>query len=124
MVDIGALLPVASIGGLFAILLNAVVAWIVLMIIDKIVAGNLDVKRTFIMALVALFVAPIVVGFLALPLIISVYVIPLIVWIVLGEVLLKATAMQKLKVVIIAYVVYIILNFIGVAGILAGFLPF
>lgn len=124
MVDIGALLPVASIGGLFAILINAVVAWIVLMIIDKIVAGNLDVKRTFIMALVALFIVPIVVGFLALPGLVSIYVVPLIVWIALGEVLLKASAMQKLKVVIIAFVVYIILNFVGVPGMLAGFLPF
>jgi hypothetical protein len=124
MVDVAALLPIGSIAGFLAILVNAIVAWIVLMVVDKVISGNLDMKRSFIMALVALFIVPIAVGFAGLPGIISIYVIPLVVWIILGELLLKATMVQKLKIVVIAFVVYVILNMVGVPGILSTFLPF
>ncbi len=114
-----AILP-TSFGSILGLLINTLVAFIAIVVSNGVIAHNIDIKHSFIMAIVALFVAPIIVAFLSLGVYLSLFIIPLIVWIILGEVLLSADKMTKLKVVIIAFVVYTILNFVGLPSIVAG----
>ena len=114
MVDFLSYVPL-SVGGMIALLVNMLIAFIALVIADKIVAHNVDAKRLLILAFVALFVTPIVAAIvlssLALPALVSAYVLPFVVWLALGEVLIKEADMKtKLKVVLLAFVVWIILS--------------
>ena len=114
VVDILSFVPL-SVGGVIALLLNSVIAFIALVIADKVIAHNVDVKHLFIMSIVALFVTPIigglVLGYLAIPTVVSSYLLPLVVWIALGEVLIKEADMKtKLKVVIVGFIAYIVLS--------------
>ena len=121
-------------GYIISLLISSLVAFIAIVIADKLIANNFEAKHSFIMAIVALFATPIVIGFilgmLALPLfvvagveVISGLLLPLVVWIALGELLLESDRMTKLKVVIIAFVVYLILS-IFLTPVLLGILPF
>ena len=109
-VDIAIGLPM-SVGGIVATFVSAIIAFIAITIADKFIGHNFEPKRTFIMALIALFVAPVISTFAfgigALPAYVSLYLIPLVLWIALGEALLKAEGMKtKLEVAIIAFIVY------------------
>lgn len=121
-------------GYIISLLISSLVAFIAIVIADKLIAHNFEAKHSFIMAIVALFATPIVIGFilgmLALPLfvvagveVISGLLLPLVVWIALGELLLESDRMTKLKVVIIAFVVYLVLS-IFLTPVLLGILPF
>jgi hypothetical protein len=123
-----------SIGYVFSLLVSAVVAFIAIIVSNKVIAHNIEAKHSFIMAIVALFITPIVLGFafsaLALPVlvvagveIISGFLLPLIVWIVLGQLLLEADRTTKIKVVIIAFVVYLILS-VFLTPVIFGLIPF
>ncbi len=117
-----------SLAGIIGTLISAIIVWIILIIVNKIIAHNVGAKRAFILAFVALFITPIAASFIAtavaLPALVAIYVIPLIVWIILGEALLKGgTVKQKLKVIVVAFVVYIILTMIGVQSMIAQFMP-
>jgi len=114
MVDLLSLVPL-SVGGVVAVLVNTVIAFVALVIADKLIAHNIDAKRLFIIAFVALFLTPIVgallLSSLALPAVVSGYLFPFIVWLILGELLIKEADMKtKLKVVVVAFVVWIILS--------------
>ena len=114
MVDLLNLVPF-SVAGIVALLVNTVIAFIALVIADKLIAHNIDAKRLFIIAFVALFLTPIVgallLSSLALPAVVSGYLFPFIVWLILGELLIKEADMKtKLKVVVVAFVVWIILS--------------
>lgn len=127
MVDILNLVPLSA-GGVIALLINAVIAFLALVIADKLIAHNVNAKRLFIISLVALFLTPIVAGialsYAALPSLVAAYVLPLIVWLVLGELLIKEADMKtKLKVVVVAFAVYIILS-IFLAPVIFSALPF
>ena len=114
MVDLLSYVPL-SVGGMIALLVNMLIAFIALVIADKLVAHNVDAKRLLILAFVALFITPIVAALalnsLALPAFVSGYIIPFLVWLALGEVLIKEADMKtKLKVVVVGFVAYIILS--------------
>lgn len=114
MVDLLSFVPL-SIGGVIALLLNTVIAFIALVIADKVIAHSIDAKRLFIMAFLALFITPIIFAVLlsglSLPAMVSAYVLPFLVWLALGEVLIKDSDMKtKLKVVVVAFVVWILLS--------------
>ena len=122
-----------SVGYIITLLISSIVAFIAILIVDKVVGGNFEPKHAFIMAIVALFISPIVLGFifssLSLPTmvvgtidIISGFILPLLIWITLGEALLSADKMAKLKVTVIAFVVYLILS-IFVTPMIFGLLP-
>jgi len=49
-----------SLGGIIATFVNALIAFVAITIADKFIGHNFEPKRTFIMAVVALFLAPIV----------------------------------------------------------------
>jgi hypothetical protein len=117
-----------SISYIIATFISAIIAFIVIVISDKIIAHNIDIKHSFIMAIIALFVGPIVGALIvtyanvAIPFFSSI-ILPLILWIILGEVLLKEGGMiTKLKVIIIAFVVFEILE-LYVFPMVWGFVP-
>lgn len=127
MVDLLSFVPL-SVGGVIALLVNTLIAFLALVIADKIIAHNVDAKRLFILAFIALFVTPIVGSLIfsaiALPSAVSAYVLPLIVWIVLGELLIKEADMKtKLKVVVVAFIVWIVLSIV-LAPTVFSLLPF
>ncbi len=126
MIDITTALPLSA-GGIIATFIDAIIAFAVIVIVDKFIGHNFEPKRTFAMAIVALFVAPIIsvalIGSTALPGFVSVYVVPLVLWIVLGELLLRGESMKtKLEVTIIAFIVYSVLRIV-LAPTIAGLLP-
>jgi hypothetical protein len=104
-----------SIGGIIATLVSAIVAFIAIIIADELIAHNIEIKHSLIMAIVAMFIVPIISLFalsyvnLDIPYI-GTFIIPLIIWIILGEILLKADFMAKLKVIVIAFIVFEILE--------------
>jgi len=121
-----------SIGGVISLLINALLVFIVLVVVNKIIEHEMEAKHSLIMAFLALFLAPLAMAVIAMtgvsaviPYfgIIAMFVIPLLVWILLGELLLKGDRMEKLKVVLIAFVVYFILNFIGVSIMIRSLIP-
>ncbi|MBI4162834.1 MAG: hypothetical protein HY513_04070 [Candidatus Aenigmarchaeota archaeon] len=127
MVDITAALPL-SMGGIIATFIDAIIAFAVIAIIDKFIGHNFEPKRTFAMAIIALFLAPIisisVLGSTTLPGFVSIYLVPLVLWMVLGELLLQGESMKtKLEVALIAFVVYSIMRIIlapAIAGLLGA----
>lgn len=133
MVDIGSLVPLLiplTIPGIVTMFVNSLLAFVVVVLSDKVISHNLELKRASIVSGVALFITPVlgalVASYTALPVylsgIIFAYVLPLLVWIVLGEILLKSDMKTKLKVMVIAFAAYMILNF-TVGPILFGFVP-
>ena len=126
MVDIISAIPLSA-GGIIATFIDAIIAFIVIVAVDKFIGHNFEPKRTFAMAIIALFVAPIIsvalIGSSPLPGFVSVYIVPLVLWIVLGELLLQGESNKtKLEVAIIAFVVYSVLRIVLVPTI-TGFLP-
>lgn len=115
-----------SIGYIVSLLISAAVAFIAIAIVGKLIAHNIEAKHSFIMAIVALFVTPIIgtfiVQYIAIPYF-GAFILPLIVWIALGEVLLQADTVTKLKVAVIAFVVYLVLS-IYLTPMILGFISF
>lgn len=114
-----------SVGYIISLLVNAIVAAIAIIIVNKVIAHNVEAKHAFIMALVALFITPIVGAYIApfVPLpYFGAFILPLIVWIALSQLLLSADAVTKLKVAVIAFVVYLVLS-IYLTPIVLGLVP-
>ena len=115
-----------TLGGIIATLVNVLIIFLALVIADKVIAHNVNVKRLLIMALIAFFLAPIIgsliAGYVAIPYI--GLILPLIVWIILGELLIKEADMKtKLKVVVVAFVVYTFLS-LYLTPVIISLLPF
>src|SRR3989344_8023122 len=104
-----------NLGFIVGTLISAVLAFVAIMVSDKIISHSADPKKSFIMALIALFIVPIaatfVLGFvpalLSIPYFASI-LLPLVFWIGLGEALLASDRKTRLKVTVIAFAVYII----------------
>lgn len=117
-----------SISGIAGLLISAIITAASIIAADKIIAHNVQTKHAIIMALLAYFVTPLLLTGLALAGInlgatLAVYIIPLIVWIALGEILLDADVKTKAIVAIIAFVIYMILSFIGVPAMIYKAIP-
>jgi hypothetical protein len=117
-----------SIGGAISMFIEAIIVFIVLLVVDELIIHQLEIKKSFILALalslVSYFVIPVIIAYVpfisAIPF--AFYIIPLIVWIILGEILLSGEMKQKLMVAVIAFVVYTILTFIGLPMMISGFI--
>ena len=125
MVDVLSFMPM-TLGGIIATLVNVLIIFLALVIADKIIAHNAGVKRLLIMALIAFFLAPIlgslIAGYVAIPYV--GLILPLVVWIILGELLIKEADMKtKLKVVVVAFVIYTFLS-LYLTPIILSLLPF
>lgn len=129
MVDIIGFIPL-TIPGIVAMFLDSLLAAVVIILADKIIAHNIEAKHAFMISGIALFIAPILGAFaasyIALPGFIFAYILPLLVWVALGEILLQADRMAKVKVMAVAFVVYLVLSFtVGprLISLVAGILP-
>jgi hypothetical protein len=91
-------------------LINALIAWIALIIADSIIAHNVEAKKTLILSLASFFVVPLVLPLLGLGALGATIVVSAVVWIGLGELLLESDKMIKLKVLIIGFVVYYVVS--------------
>jgi len=91
-------------------LIHALIAWIALIIADRLIAHEIEAKKTLVLALASFFLVPLVLPILGIGALGSVILVSAIVWIGLGELILEADRMTKLKVLIIAFVVYYILS--------------
>jgi hypothetical protein len=109
-----------NLGSILATFVSALVAFIAILISDKIMAHEIEIKQCFIIAVTALFIGPLIGAFIAgiiavpdvLAGVFAAYLVPLLIWIILGELLLKIDKMAKLKVMVVAFVVYIVLNMV------------
>ena len=84
MVDITGIIPL-SLGGVIGLLINVVIITIVLAVADKVLAHEMSLKKSFIMALVAYLVVTIILSAAEISFEFSGYIIPLVVWVVLGQ---------------------------------------
>ena len=115
-----------NVGSIASLLVNSIVAFIAIMLANKVIAHNFEAKHAFIMAIVALFITPIVGTFIAPYIPIPYFgaiILPLVVWIALGELSLNADPVTKLKIIIIAFVVYFLLS-IFLTPMIRGAIPF
>ena len=115
-----------SIGGIVSLVVNVIVTAVAIIIADKIITHEIEVKHSLIMAFIAYFILPLALGYLItfVPAVATVAIIlPLVAWILLGELLLKADRKQKAIVAVIAYAVNLLL--LGyVSGFIFSLLPF
>ncbi len=110
-------IPFVNIGFVVGTFVSAILAFIAIVASDKLISHSIDAKKSLIMALIALFIVPIaatfVLGFIpvlaSIPYIGSI-LLPLVFWIGLGEGLLSSDRKTKLKVAVVAFIVYIILQ--------------
>lgn len=118
-----------SVGGALALLIQSLITAAVIVLSDKIIAHEMDIKHAFMMSIGAYFAVPLIMlgvaaGGIQLPSVVTLYIVPLLAWIVLGEILLKADTVTKAKVAAVAFIVYTVLQFVGVVGIIVRMLPF
>jgi len=114
--------PVSS---LISLVVETVIIVIAISLANIIITHGIDIKRIFVMALLAYLLTPIVGYFLVSFLPAIPYLLPLIVWIVLGEIILKDIDFKKKAIVAaIGYVIFIILSFIGFSGIIRSLIGF
>lgn len=117
---LSSLIP-TSIGGVVALLIQIAIIWGVVVLADKIIAHQIEPKRSAILAVLAYFVSPLVLAFAAISIPFAGIIVPLVVWIVLGEVLLRAYGFtSRIKVAAVAFVIYFLLNLLGVPGMIAA----
>ena len=90
--------------------LNAVLAFAVVMLVDKIISHEIEAKHAFILAMVAFVVVPLVAPFVGAFERNGLLILSFVSWVILGEVVLRADWQTKLKVLVIAFVVYYILS--------------
>ena len=91
-------------------LIHALIAWIAVILADRIIAHDIEAKKSLVLALAAFFVVPVVLPMLEIGAIVSAIVLSAIVWVGLGELILEAEWSTKLKVLAIAFVVYYIIS--------------
>ncbi|MBS3056518.1 MAG: hypothetical protein J4473_03740 [Candidatus Aenigmarchaeota archaeon] len=110
---------------ILALLIDAMIAFLGIIVADKIIAHKIEAKRALILAFIAYFAVPVAV-FLISPIITSLgvpeivnmiffaYMLPLIIWIVLSELIIDAGIKEKLIIAGIAFAIYTVLTVSGV----------
>ncbi len=115
-----------SVGGIISLLINVIITAIAIMIADKVITHEIEAKHSLIMAFIAYFLLPLGLSYLItfVPVVSAIaFILPLVVWIILGEILLKADSKQKAIVAVIAYAVNLLL--LGyVTGFIRALIPF
>ena len=101
-----------SINSILFYLIDALIAWIAIIISDKVIAHEIEAKRTLVLALAAFFIVPLALQLLEIGALIPAIIVSLIVWIGLGELILEEISFgTKLKVLIVAFGVYYAISF-------------
>lgn len=112
-----------TVGGAIALLVQILIIWVIIILSDKLIVHRIEAKHSIILAVLAYFVSPLVLAFGGISIPFAGIIIPLIVWVVLSELLLRGlgtTVVTRLKVAAIAFVIYFILNYAGITGLIAA----
>jgi hypothetical protein len=117
---LSSLIP-TSVGGVVSLLVQVVVIWLAVILADKIIAHQIEAKRSAMLAFLAYFLSPLVLALVAINIPFAGLLLPLVIWVALGEVLLREIGTgARLKVAAVAFVIYLLLNFLGIPGIIAA----
>ena len=114
------------IGSVIGFFVNVIIIFLVIVLADEVIAHNFEIKKTFLMSVIAYLLIPVALIFLPFYIPFGFYLIPLIVWVLLSELLLVGERSKKAIVGIIAFVVYILLynQFINIPEIISSFIGF
>ncbi len=112
-------------GEILPIVVNAFIVLIAVLISDKFLNRNMNIKKSSIMVAIAYLAIPyistIVNRYVHIYWLVGMVIVPFITWIILGEILLTDfTAVEKFNVALIAFIVYMILEFVPVGEMLIG----
>ena len=110
-----------SVSSVLLYLINALLAWIALIVSDSIIAHNIEAKKTLILSLAAFFIVPLLLPIVGLGALGATIVVSAVVWIGLGELILEADSTEKLKVLAIGFAVYYVIS-LFLAGYIFSFL--
>jgi len=107
-----------TVAGIAVLLAKALLAFILIVIADEIIAHQFEWKHTLIMALLALFATPIVTTLMYQSINITIpffdLLVSLTIWVVAGEILLREGDWQtKLKVALLAFVGFTLISYFG-----------
>lgn len=110
-----------------AYLISTLLAFIAVILSDRIIAHEVETKHALILSVVSLFLVPLVAPYIGvfdkgLAIILS-----FVVWVILGEVLLHADMQTKFKVLAVAFFVYYVMSIFlleTIQGYLRPFLPY
>lgn len=109
-----------NIYGVITLLTHTLVIFIVILLSDKFIGHSFEPKNVLIMSILAYFLTPITQSFLSsfVSFRFGFQLIPLVIWLVLGEIFLKGDVdtKTKLKVALLAFVVYQIMLLTGIVG--------
>ncbi len=111
----------------FAYLLNTLLAFAAVVLSDRIIAHEIEAKHALIISIVALFVAPVFAPYIGVVDRGLAIILSFVVWVILGELLLKADTGTKFKVLAIAFATYYILSVFltePISALLRPWLPF
>lgn len=107
-------------------LINALIAFVVVFLIDKVVSHDVEPKHALILSLVSFVAVPLVAPFVGAFEKNAVLVLSFVSWVILGEVLLQSDLMAKAKVLVIAFFIYYVLLIFAadaINGIILRYIP-
>lgn len=134
----GQLLDMVNIGGIFvpipltmtgvvSLLIESLIIFIAIILSDEFIEHELEAGHALMMSLIVYFIVPMLTSFISNFLSVSFmylnYILPLVVWIILAEVFLYGDRMDKLKVAVLAFVIYTVLTIFQIPGIIMGIIP-
>jgi len=136
MVDVFSLLPVASVSGAIWMFIESIIVAIVVVIADRIIAHEMEMKHAVAVSIAAFFAIPFLmnavfsivqIDYMFMTIIIN--GLPLLVWIILAEVFLGSTDHKtKIELAFVAWIAYLIVMYAGIySGIpqtLSQYIPF
>ena len=109
-----------TINGVLILIVEMIVIFTAIILSDKFIGHSFEPKNVLIMSILAYFLTPITQSFLSsfVSIRFGLQLFPLVVWLILGEIFLKKDAdmKTKLKVALLAFVIYEILSLTGIVG--------
>jgi hypothetical protein len=129
MVNIGGIfVPIPlTMTGVISLLVESLIIFIAIVLSDEFIEHELEAGHALMMTLIVYFIVPMLTSFISNFLSVSFmylnYILPLVVWIILAEVFLYGDRMDKLKVAVLAFVIYTVLTIFQIPGIIMGLIP-
>ncbi len=94
----------------FAYLVNTLIAFVAVVLSDRIISHEIEIKHAMIISIVALFVAPMLAPYIGVVDRGLAILLSFVVWVILGELMLTSDRGTKFKVLAIAFVTYYLLS--------------
>ena len=93
-----------------AYLLNAILAFAAVVLVDKIISHDIEAKHALILSAVSFFAVPLIAPFVGAFDRGASIILSFVSWVILGEIILQSDRTTKLKVLVIAFAVYYLLS--------------